>query len=288
MNAVLSKIQHPENSAILVKHDIAKYIDYPLHFHPEFELVLIEKGYGKRIIGDNMSDFTDGDLVFLSPNIPHIWQCHSDFYASNSSLQTSCYVLHFKIDSLGNEFFEKPDLDELKNLFKKGEKGILIKNTLKKQITKDLIQLYNIKGIARLTLFLDILKCIEASNETEILSSEFYLNPLKANDKRRFTIIYEYILQNFKHEIKIESLANKLNMTTTSLCRYFKNQSGKTPIEFINEIRIRYACRQLKNSEQSITQIAYESGFNNISNFNRQFRKMISISPAEYRKINYE
>ncbi len=284
MKPVLTKIKHPENSAILVKHDLAPYIDYPLHFHPEYELVLIEKGYGKRIIGDHVDDFTNGDVVFLSPNLPHIWQCHSDFYKQDSELLTSCYVLHFKDDSLGQFFFDMPDMLPLKKLFLMGEQGVLLKGRLKQQISYDLVRLYNTWGIARLQLFLDILKRITFSEETEILSSEFYINPLKENDKQRFTVIYEYVLQNFKADIRLEDVAKRLNMTPTSLCRYFKIQAGKTLVEFINEIRIKYACRLLKNSEERIIQICFESGFNNLSNFNRQFRKIMNCGPAEYRK----
>jgi AraC-like DNA-binding protein len=284
MKPILSKISHPNDSAILVKHDVAPYIDYPLHFHPEYELVLIEKGYGRRIIGDHVDNFTDGDLVFLSPNLPHIWQCHPDFYKQDAEMLTSCYVLHFKNDSLGQFFFDMPDLLPIKKLFAMGEQGILLKGRLKKQIAQNLVKLYHTQGIDRLQLFLDILKRIYYSKETELLSSEFYINPLKESDKQRFTVIYEYIMQNFKADIRIDDVAKRLNMTPTSLCRYFKKQSAKTLVEFINEIRIKYACRLLKNTEQNITEICFESGFNNLSNFNRCFRKVMNSSPAEYRK----
>lgn len=284
MKPVLSKIEHPVNSAILVKHDVAPYIDYPLHFHPEYELVLIEKGYGKRIIGDHVDDFADGDLVFLSPNLPHIWQCHSNFYKQDSGLQTSCYVLHFKDDSLGYLFFDMPDLKSLKTLFKNGERGVLLTGKLKHHITKDLMRLHKTHGVRRLQLFLDILQRIAFSEETALLSSEFYINPLKESDKQRFTALYEYVLQNFKADIKLEDVAKRLNMAPTSLCRYFKKQTGKTLVEFINEIRIKYACRLLKNTRHNIIEVCFESGFNNLSNFNRQFRKIMNCSPVEYRK----
>ena len=284
MEAILSKIPTLSDSALYVKNHIAPYIDYPLHIHPEFELVYIKEGYGKRIIGDHIDDFEAGDLVFLSPNLPHVWQCDRIFYQQPSVLSTTIYVLHFCPDALGSDFFDIPDLYTLRKLFKNGEKGVLIKGKLKQEIVDDLFALYKLKGMRRIILFLEMLLKISESEETELLSSIFYNNPYRINNRERFELLYSYILHNFKLQIKIEDIAAKLNMTQTSLCRYYKKQTGKTLVSFINEIRIKYACSLLRKTDKTIMEICFESGFNNVSYFNRQFKVVMNLTPLEYKQ----
>jgi AraC-like DNA-binding protein len=274
------------DSALYVKNDMAPYIDYPLHLHPEYELVYIEKGFGKRIIGDHIDDFTDGDLVFLSPNLPHIWQCDPVFYHEPQPGATSCYVLHFGHDCLGSNFFELPDLLPLQALFTKGENGILLKGNLKKEVTSDLLTLYQLNGPKRIALFIEILLKIAVSDETELLSSVFYKNPYEVKNKERFALLYGYILQNFKTPLKIADIASRLNMTETSLCRYYKKQTDKTLVVFINEIRIKYACRLLCKTNKNITEISFDAGFNNVSYFNRQFKSITNLTPNEYKNLH--
>lgn len=283
MKGIPSKIRPSVDSAILVKHDVAPFIDYPLHFHPEYELVLIEKGYGERIVGDHIDEFTDGDLVFLSPNVPHIWKCNDVFYASDSNLTTSCYVLHFRSDSFGTAFFDQPDFSDLNTLFVKGNYGILLKGQLKKTITEQLQELYRIKGTRRIMLFLDILLQITESDEIELLSSPSFHNQLVKTDNTRILQIYDYILQNYKRMVKLDELASQLGMTPTSLCRFFKRKIGKTLIDMVNETRIKYACNLLGKTDKCILEICYDSGFNNLSNFNRQFRKITGTNPKSYK-----
>jgi len=283
LKSVLSKISAPVDSAIFVKNDIAQFIDYPLHFHPEYELVLIEKGYGKRIIGDHIDDFEDGDLVFLSPYLPHVWKCAPEFYDPSSVLETSCFVLHFKADSFGPGFFELPDFDDINKLFRKGNYGILLKGKLKKVITKKLIKLYGLKGTKKIILFFEILHQINTSDEIELLASPFFENQHTEIDNERMVKIYDFILQHYKGTVRLDDLSTCINMTPSSLCRYFKKKIGKTFTEMVNEARIKFACNLLKKSNKTIIEICYECGFNNLSNFNRQFRKISGTNPTNFR-----
>jgi AraC-like DNA-binding protein len=284
MKSVISINKDSYDSAILVKHDVAPFIDYPLHFHPEYELVLIEKGFGKRIVGNHIDDFDDGDLVFLSPNLPHIWKCDDQFYDAHSNLTTSCFVVHFRPDSFGTSFFDKPDFADINQLFVQGNYGVLLKGKLKRDITRNIKKLYHIKGTRRIILFLDILFQIYESEEKELLSSPFFENPLPKLDNNRILKIYDYILENFRSKLNLTDLATRMQMTPTSLCRYFKQKIGKSFIEMVNETRVKYACSLLKNTDQTIINICYSSGFNNLSNFNRQFRQITGENPTNYRE----
>lgn len=288
MESVLSKINAPADSAIFVKNDVAPFIDYPLHYHPEYELVLIEKGYGKRIVGDHIDVFENGDLVFLSPYVPHIWKCSPEFYDPSSRLKTSCYVLHFKADSFGRGFFELPDFDAINQLFLKGNYGVLLKGKLKNVITKKLKKLHGLKGVKKIILFFEILHQINKSDETELLASPFYETRQTKIDSDRMIKIYDFILQHYKNTVRLDDLAKHINMTPTSLCRYFKKKIGKSFIEMVNGARIKFACNLLRKTDKTILEICYECGFNNLSNFNRQFRKITGVNPKEFRTKNGE
>jgi AraC-like DNA-binding protein len=269
MESVLSKIHAPVDSAIFVKNDIAPFIDYPLHYHPEYELVLIDKGYGKRIVGDHIDEFQSGDLVFLSPYLPHIWKCAPEFYDPESHLTTSCFVLHFRADSFGQGFFDLPDFEDISQLFIKGNYGVLLKGNLRKVISGKLKQLHSLKGVKKIILFFEILYQISTSDEIELLASPLFKTSQTKTDNERMMKIYEFILQNYKRTVRLNELASHVNMTPTSLSRYFNKKMGRSFVEVVNEARIKFACNLLKKTEKTVLEICFESGFNNLSNFNR-------------------
>ncbi len=283
MKGVLSKNRQAVDSAILVKHDVAPFINYPMHFHPEYELVLIEKGYGKRIVGDNIDEFNEGDLVFLSPYVPHVWKCDDDFYQPGQGLSTSCYVLHFRPDSFGAHFFEQPDFADLNTLFLKGNYGVNLKGKIKNTISGQLKELFHLSGTRRIILFLEILAQINESEDMELLSSQAFHDKTLETGDSRIMQVYDYILQHYREPIKLDALAGYLGMSPTSLCRYFKQRVGKTFIDMVNETRVKCACNLLIKTEKPIIEVCYASGFNNLSNFNRQFRKITCMNPSGFR-----
>ncbi len=264
-------------------------MDYPWHYHPEYEIIFVEKSYGIRLMGNHIGNFNDGDLMFMSPNLPHVWRNDNDFYQGNEDLKVDVYVIHFREDSLKPGFFELPEFAEIKNLFMRGQRGILIKGKGHTQISELIKQVYNTDGIERLILFFRTLKAFAETKDYELLSTPGYVNSVNTTDTERINKVMEHLVNNYSRDIKLEEVADLINMNKTSFCRYFKLRTHKTYSLFLNEIRIVHACKLLVNSKKSISEICYEVGYNNISHFNRQFKQITGATAKGYRKkyLNY-
>lgn len=284
MQPKLEKIPSYYSSSISAKREITPYMDYPLHYHPEYEIIFVEKSYGIRFMGNHIGNFTDGDLMFISSNLPHVWKNDMDFYKGNKDLFVDVYVIHFNVNSFGEGFFDLPEFSHIKKLFLRGQQGVLIYGKDHQKISCLVKQVIAASGIERITLFLKTLDAIALTDEYELLSSPGYTNSVNVSDTERINAVMNYIMQNYSQEIKIEEVASLSNLTLSSFCRYFKSRTHKTFSEFLNEVRILNACKLLVNSKKTITEICYETGYNNISHFNRQFKLITGLTAKEYAK----
>ena len=145
-------------------------MDYPWHYHPEHEIIFLEKSYGIRFMGNHIGNFQDGDLMFISSNLPHVWKNDNDFYQENKDLFVDVYVIHFKDDVFGLDFFNLPEFVSIKRLFQRGQQGVLIKGEDQKNIARLIKDVVNNKGIDRITLFLKTLQAIAEATDYELLS----------------------------------------------------------------------------------------------------------------------
>ncbi len=272
------------NFSFHVKRIEAPFLDYPWHYHHEFEIVLIEKGYGTRFMGDHIDQFSDGDLVFIAPNLPHVWKNHNDFYNPEYKLTTSCIVIHFTEHALGKEFFNLPEFSSLKNIFTQAEQGLRITGKLHRTVSEKIQDIYQSNGIERIIILLQILNSlVKAENELESLSSKGFANAFNSVDTDRINKVYNYVVHNFTDEIRLEEIAQMTNMTQHSFCRYFKSRTGKTFVEFVNDIRMSYSCKLLQNNKLTISQIACECGFGQTPYFIKLFKKNYNKTPLKYR-----
>lgn len=284
MQPKLEKISAQYASSITVKREITPFMDYPWHYHPEHEIIFVEKSYGIRFMGNHIDNFTDGDLMFISSNLPHVWKNDKDFYQGNKDLFVDVYVIHFKDDVLGPGFFDLPECAHIKKLFTKGQQGVYLKGADHKRISQLVKDVVVATGIDRLLLFLKTLDTIAHTNDYELLSSTGYTNSVSSSDTERINVVVNYIMQNYANSITVEEIANMSNLTVSSFCRYFKSRTQKTFSEFLNEVRILNACKLLVKNDMSITEICYETGYNNISHFNRQFKLLTGLTAKEYAK----
>ncbi len=284
MQPKLEKIPIQYASSITVKREITPYMDYPWHYHPEYEIIFVEKSYGIRFMGNHIGNFTDGDLMFISSNLPHVWKNDNDFYQGNKDLFVDVYVIHFRDDVLGAGFFDLPECAHIKKLFDKGQQGVLIKGIDQRKISGLIKEVVSATGMERLILFLKTLETLAHSEDYELLSSAGYANTVNTADTERINVVMNYIMQHYVNDITVEEIANMSNLTVSSFCRYFKSRTQKTFSEFLNEVRILNACKLLVKKEMTITQICYETGYNNISHFNRQFKLITGLTAKEYAK----
>jgi AraC-like DNA-binding protein len=269
-----------------VKREIVPYMDYPWHYHPEFEIIFVEKSYGIRLMGNHVGNFSDGDLMFISPNLPHVWKNDDDFYQGNNELLVDVYVIQFREDSLGEGFFDLPEFAQIKKLFKQGQQGLLIKGQECKEIAGLIKDVYKSSGMERLILFLRTLDIIANLTDYELLSGLGFTNSITSAETERINKVMDFLMDNYTREIKLEEIAGLINLNKSSFCRYFRSRTHKTCSQFINEIRIAHACKLLINKDMTISEICYETGYNNISHFNRQFKLITGLTAREYAK-NY-
>lgn len=284
MQPKLEKVPHYATSSISVKREITPYMDYPWHYHPEYEIIFVEKSYGVRLMGNHIGNFSDGDLVFISPNLPHVWKNDTDFYQGREDLFVDVYVIHFTEDALGKDYFNLPEFTHVRNLFLNGQQGLLIKGKDKHKISELIKKVYNSSGIERLSLFITTLDAIAGTIDYILLSSPGYINTLNNIDTIRITRVMDYLMENYTSDINLDRIADLVNLNKSSFCRYFKTRTRKTCSQFLNEIRIAHACKLLINSDKIISQICYETGYNNVSHFNRQFKLITGLTAKSYRK----
>lgn len=258
------------------------YLHNPWHYHPECEITFIMKGHGTLFIGDRILDYGDNELVLIGPNLPHEWRSNIKVHPDNHS---QSLAVHFKPDCWGKDFGKIPEMSEVNKLLDNASRGILIKNKkAKEEIKEDLNKMNDAKGIVKMSILLSILGVIVNVKEIEFISSVGFVDSIQSDFNERINRIYEYVMKNFKSSISIEEVANNIFMTPTSFCHFFKKSTNKTFTQYVNEIRIGYACKLLYENKSNITMTAYESGFENLAHFNKQFKKVKGITPSQYLK----
>jgi len=284
MQPKLEKIPLTLSSSIAVKRETVPYLDYPWHYHPEYEIVYHEKSFGLRFIGNHIGNFSDGDLMFLGANLPHVWKNDKEFHQDRNDLFVDVYVIHFPENALTQGFFNLPEMAHIKKLFALGTQGLLIKGKDHLKIATLVKDVVNAEGIERLFLFLKTLDAMARTKDYELLSGPGYVNSMKTPGTERINTIMNFVTEHYAEEINIEEVARLANLSISSFCRYFKNRTHKTFSQFLNEIRILNACKDLINTDETITQICYGNGYNNISHFNRQFKIKTGLTAKEYKK----
>ncbi|QTE22599.1 AraC family transcriptional regulator [Polaribacter cellanae] len=258
------------------------------HYHPELELVTILKSKGTRFIGDSIKKFQPKDVVLIGKNLPHMWLNDGNYFEESSTLKAEAISVHFKENFLGDVFLDLPEMKSISQLFEKAKQGIYFKNVPKK-LRQDIKGLVTSSDFYKTHQFIDILYKLSIHKNFKLLASSGYTKSLQKEDSTLSNQVIAYIFKNFNQEISLSSVAKIAKMNTAAFSRSFKRVHRKTFSKYVNEIRIGYACKLLQENQLNIATIAYESGFNNLSNFNRQFKNIKNISPSTYLKkhINY-
>jgi AraC-like DNA-binding protein len=273
---------HIENS-FLIRYFRLPRFEAPFHFHPELELTFIESSKGKRFVGRQVSDFDAGDLVLLGANVPHCWLNNTPNTEGDDLAKST--VIQFRQDFLGTPFLETPEMAAIQFLFQKAQSGILIKGKTRDMVADKMAFATTKNPFQKLLQLLDILQTIAISNETELIDPQFSTTTLSPIDTERFQKIYAYIISNYAQGIDLETIAAVAHLTPTAFCRYFKKMTRKTLVEVVTEFRIKHACQLLTSTDKSVSDICFESGFGNISFFNKQFKNALGHSPLAYRKM---
>ncbi len=284
MRPKLEKIPVYLASSIAVKREVTPFMDYPWHYHPEHEIIFVEKSYGLRFMGNHIGNFNDGDLMFIGSDLPHVWKNDKDFYEGNKDLFVDVYVIHFMENALTDNFFSLPEFAHIRRLFALGSQGMLVRGKDHAAIANLVKATVNATGLQRLLLFLQTLDALASTKDYELLSAPGYVNSMNSLDTERINKVTTFITENYTEDIDIEEVASLANLSVSSFCRYFKSRTHKTFSQFLNEVRILYACKALITTDQTITNVCYSTGYNNISHFNRQFKLSTGLTAKEYKR----
>jgi AraC-like DNA-binding protein len=283
MKSALQKSPIPKSHAFVVKALKEPVFDPNWHFHSEYQLFVVLRGEGTRFIGDHVHPFRPGEITFTGPNLPHLWRSDQE-RAPQEQEDYEGIVVYFHEDFVQGKLFQKEEAIKLRRLFKRSSRGISVKGETAEKVRQMLIQLLLLEGFDGLLQLLSILNIISQSSDLELLASPGYTNTLKEGDTERMNQVYAYVMKYFKQKIAIRDLAELINMTPTSFSRYFRVHANKTFSEFLSEIRIGYACKMLIEEKANVSQACYESGFQTMSNFNKQFKAITRRTPRAYRK----
>ncbi len=257
------------------------------HFHPDYEIMLVQEGTGMRFVGDSMQRFRSGDLVFYGANIPHLYRSDPGYYQKDSTLRSKAIVIYFKEDFLGKDFWNIPDMALIRRLLHQSKKGIKFKGAAKEKLKHHIQRFDDHKdGVDKVIDLLTILKIMASTGEYECLSSDSFAQYVDEDDCERMNKVYQYIMDHYVENPTLEQVSSVANMSVTAFCRYFKSRTNKTYTQFLNEIKIGNACKLLIDDQLSISQVCFETGFNNFPHFNNQFKKIVGLTPSQYQSVH--
>ncbi|MDN5285310.1 MAG: helix-turn-helix protein [Mucilaginibacter sp.] len=259
---------------------VKKKFDFPLHYHEEYELNLIINGKGaRRVIGEHMEVIDDLELVLIGPNLYHSWfthQCKSE--------EITEITIQFHKDLFDEKFLKRNQLSFLKSMLESSQRGIVFSPETILALKGKLLGLARKNGFDSVLELLSILHDLSISRNMRMLSAPGLANENFYYNSRRIEKVFEYMNLNYTKPVTLAEVAKVANMTEASFSRFIKKRTGKTFIDSLNEIRLGHASRMLIDSTSTVAEIAYKCGFNNISNFNRIFKRKKLCIPKEFRE----
>lgn len=257
--------------------------DFPVHSHEEFELNLILNGKGvNRVVGDHIGEINDMELVLIGSHVPHAWLTHKYKYTENTA-KIFEITIQFHKDLLDDKLLQRNQLFYVKDLMDKAGSGVLFGRETIEKIKDRIISITSNKGFYSVIELLTILHELSVSSDMELLCNDCYRDVHHHSESDRLDVILKYMNDNFQNDISHSQIAHVANMTEVSFSRFIKKRTGKTFIDVLNEIRLGQASRQLIDSYATVSEIAFRTGFKNLSYFNRVFKTKKGKTPLEFR-----
>lgn len=254
--------------------------DFPMHYHEEMELNFISNASGaRRVVGDHIEEIGDIELVLVGSNLPHVWETHKV-----SGKEIHEVTIQFHKDLFDEKFLRRNQLRVIRELFEKSKCGILFSSETALSIGPRLIKLNKKHGFDSVLELMSILHDLSTSRNMRTLSDSTFSNAEFSYNSRRVEKVMEYINMNFDKQVSLAEVSRIASMTEVSFSRFFKSRTGISFIDSLIEIRLGHASRKLIDTTESVAEVAYNCGFNNISNFNRIFKKKKGCTPKEFRE----
>jgi len=278
MRAKLENLAQQHNNQSFLCYELAlPTFEFFWHYHPEYELTYIINGFGKRIVGDNYEDFTDGDLVLLGPMLPHTWVSEKP-----ASSYYRVIVIQFSADSI-QPILNYSEMAKIKQLLYRSERGLQFNGHQKKEVAAILNEMKQSNGMDALLCFLQVMHKI-SNMESRPLATSFFTEYQTNQNQQRMNTVFKWVQQKYTGRIQLSEAAALIHLSESAFCKFFKRVSGKTFSGYVNDIRIAHACKLLIESDLPIIQISGDSGFDSLTYFNRTFLKIKGITPRAFRK----
>ncbi|MCD8172689.1 MAG: AraC family transcriptional regulator [Alistipes sp.] len=278
------KIIHDRGSTF--SHKVYPYFTMPWHYHPEYELIVITSGGGKRFAGDYVDDYYPGDLVLYGSNLPHYHMCYG-LLEEDPERVSGSEVIQFSGDIFPGDMATLEEFSVVYDLLGRSRRGIKFTNPPSLERMRSMMDfLDRQRGIKRLYALLRILEILGRMEDHKLLTSEDWSGNLIGEDENHpVNKVYRFLTNNFKRNLSLDEISAMAGFNPAALCRYFKRHTQKSIFECLSDIRVGFACKLLVNTHLNVSQVAYESGYQNIANFNRQFKRITGYSPSRYREL---
>ncbi|SRR5258706_7170298 len=275
-----------KREAFRYQEDSGPHFYDQLHQHPEIQIMLILQGEGTLIAGDYVGRFAAGNLYVIGSGQPHVFRSDKNYYHKKSKLKAKAVSLYFNEKYWGDSFWQLDEMKLVRKFSVRAMHGLQVNGKVKNEIAEGIHQLKNVQGIDKLILFLSMLKRLCEAKGTKPLAVSALGSNFNPEEGKRMNSILSFTFRESHRKIYIGEAAGIANLSTEAFCRYFKLHTQKTYTLFLNELRVSNACQMLMNKDWSIQDVCYQSGFNNISNFNRIFKRVTGKSPSNYLKLN--
>ena len=285
INTILSaereSIEFPRKKSFYVGKYRDAFFKRPWHYHPEYEILLITKGYGTRMVGDHFEPFAAGDLVLIGGYLPHAWISDPHFLQENTKAFCESVFIQFRKSIFGTQFIDAPELQSIRTVLAKAERGIKIKGHKYEWIKQQMLTLNKLAPLDQLLTLIKILEQIQHTGFEILASANYRQGGIFKSAK--MTQAHNYIMQHFKDDVNVNRCATEIGMTTSSFCRFFKKHTHVTFSVYLNYLRINLAQKLLRNTQMPIKEIGFECGYLSTVYFNQRFKKTTGMSPKEYR-----
>ena len=277
MRALLEDIDSKRGADSYLAYRYATHsFPYLWHYHPEYELTLILEGSGERMVGDSVEYFSPGDLVLLGPGLPHTW-------VSDSS--SAAVVIQFS-EAFIAPFLRYPECERIRQLLVQSSQGLYfaVDGLADSRLLRAIEDLPESRAAARITHLLEILQALaDRGSGAKSLTSPYFAPTAGKKTEGRISKVFQYIHRYSAETIALKEMADLINLSESAFCKFFKRTTGKTFSEYIADIRIGHACHLLSETDDTISTIAYRSGFDSLTYFNRVFLRKKGVRPREFR-----
>jgi AraC-like DNA-binding protein/quercetin dioxygenase-like cupin family protein len=272
-------VQPDEGSSFKIIHNIVlpELFRWQYHYHPEYEIVCVLEGSGRRHVGNHISQYEEGDLVFMGPNLPH------SGFGQEAIGPHEEIVVQLKENLWGESFLEMPEMKAIKTLFTRSSQGVCFHGETKTRVQRRLKKLLTLSPFERLMELIQILHLLANTQEYNLLNMEGLKIEFNSKDEAWLNRVLKYVEENYQKLIDIQEAASIAHLAVPSFCHYFKKMMNLTFTDFVNQYRVNQACRLL-TTDRSITDVSFESGFGNVAYFNRVFKTQKQQNPSAYRK----